>query len=734
MRCGNCGNQRVGGKNPVWSFMYNPSPEWPDMQSFFDQYERPVEMSGGNKYDCDQCGKVPRAVRSTQIASLPENLVAQASIVDSATGRKAGQRVEVPEELRVSGNRYGLFGVLRRSGVTFASGHYVAVVKVGGPTGSWERLDDQKCDESDAAEAKQCLAAAGGVVDAPHMVFYRKTTTQQPFDNADAADGGEEVKHTRSGAEGDKGGLGKGGEEAKDAHRSAQGGDGGGGEEGGEAAERTHQSAQGSGKEDEAGRRGRGGGEKTTGGKRQVPPSHGTPPNSANARPLPGEFKCNGNCGCYLSKDSFSARQLQRGADVRLCNACVARRATTFTCLGPCGLRLPKASFSQDQFQRGGAARRCNECTSKRPSAFRCNGQCGRHLPKASFSRSQFSRGAESRRCLECANPQAEAPHRHDATAPRSPEALSPPCFPGFEDKTSAQRGGAASGPRGNGAPAEGDTHSELRAAKRVMANSQNLPSEDVEVLGATKRLMGKEPTRGGRAIDYAAIVRDLGGVGAACRLTRQGQVYTLDSTGRLNVFRKAEWFAVVPDAGRKFDLLNSAHFSAMHGSWRAMNKELLVRKVFWQYMHYDCAFIAKKCEDCQLRKGKSLEDEVPPLTTGPRALECNDLVSIDLKRMPGAEQMCLVADYCSHHIEGAALRNKTALAVAQFLYKLFLRNDPPVCILSDDGGEFKNEMAATCKSEWQVGRRSTSVGHPCANGPVERMNGVVADFLSKLG
>ena len=209
----------------MWSFMYNPSPEWPDMQSFFDQYERPVEMSGGNKYDCDQCGKVPRAVRSTQIASLPENLVVQASIVDSATGRKAGQRVEVPEELRVSGNRYELYGVARHSGVTFASGHYVAVVKVGGPTGSWERLDDQKCDESDAAEAKQCLAAAGGVVDAPHMIFYRKTTTQQPFDNTDAADGGEEVKHTRSGAEGDKGGLGKRGEEAKDARRSAQRGD-----------------------------------------------------------------------------------------------------------------------------------------------------------------------------------------------------------------------------------------------------------------------------------------------------------------------------------------------------------------------------------------------------------------------------------------------------------------------------------------------------------------------------
>ena len=95
---------------------------------------------------------------------------------------------------------------------------------------------------------------------------------------------------------------------------------------------------------------------------------------------------------------------------------------------------------------------------------------------------------------------------------------------------------------------------------------------------------------------------------------------------------------------------------------------------------------------------------------------------------------MVLVVDYLSHHIEGAILPDKTALPVARYLYKLFLRNDPPALILSDDGGEFKNQVAAECKEEWKMGRRFITPENPKANRVVERMNGVISDFTSKLG
>ena len=100
-------------------------------------------------------------------------------------------------------------------------------------------------------------------------------------------------------------------------------------------------------------------------------------------------------------------------------------------------------------------------------------------------------------------------------------------------------------------------------------------------------------------------------------------------------------------------------------------------------------------------------------MTTGARASECNDLASIDPKTLPSGKQMRLVVDYLSLHIEGDALEGKTSAGVARFLHRLFLRNDPPTCTLSDNGGEFRNQVAAECKSEWT--RRTRA--RPCANG-----------------
>ena len=155
---------------------------------------------------------------------------------------------------------------------------------------------------------------------------------------------------------------------------------------------------------------------------------------------------------------------------------------------------------------------------------------------------------------------------------------------------------------------------------------------------------------------------------------------------------------------------------------------------MYWQYMHYDCMFAVRKREERQLRKGKYTKDGAPPMETGPRALECNDFGSINLKVLPSGKQMRLVVDYLSHDIGGDILESKTGLEAAKFFYRTFLRNDHPARILSDNGGEFRNRVAAECESEWHIGRRFITPEHPCANGLSERMNGVVAGYTAKLG
>ena len=401
-------------------------------------------------------------------------------------------------------------------------------------------------------------------------------------------------------------------------------------------------------------------------------------------------------------------------------------RPTAFKCSGLCGRELPKALFSGEQFAAGARSRMCKACTAARPDLFECNGGCGRRLPKVSFSANQFSRGGRSRRCADCV---AAA----GATQPRA-KAPPPDCWERPPDPGWGGQNDASGEFRPLAERPDGERGTSMQEVRRAVANCQNLPSEDAGVLNLAQRLIGKAPTGAGRAVDYAAVERDVAGLDAGGRLNRQGQIFARDTQGRLNVFRKGEWSVVVTDPARRLEILKSAHYTAMHGGWRAMDAELLARKVYWQYMHYDCMFVCKKCDDCQLHTGASMEDEVPPLATGPRALECNDLVAIDLKGMPGGKQMCLVVDYMSHRVEGAVLQGKTGRGVAEYLYKLFLRNDPPVCILSDNGTEFKNHVAAACKSEWQIGRRFTPVARPRADGAVERMNGVAADFLAKLG
>ena len=100
--------------------------------------------------------------------------------------------------------------------------------------------------------------------------------------------------------------------------------------------------------------------------------------------------------------------------------------------------------------------------------------------------------------------------------------------------------------------------------------------------------------------------------------MNRQGQIVARDTQGRLNVFRKGEWSVVVTDPARRLEILKSAHYTAMHGGWRAMDAELLARKVYWQYMHYDCMFVCKKMRRLPTPQGGVDGRRSPPVVHGP--------------------------------------------------------------------------------------------------------------------
>ena len=698
---------------------------------------------------------MPSAERTATLATLPESVVFQVGRIDRATGRKVEVDAGAPSVLYLGGSQYSLYGTVRHTGEHFACGHYVAVVNVGGGPGAWVCFDDEKHYRVNAAFAKQSRSSDLGV-DAPYLLFYRREcsaagarTALAPAEPPAAPKAlsdfaGVPATPTNEGARGQI--------PPKASAANVQFENGGGG------------------------------------GPRAIRVT-ATPGNAAQST-MEGDgcgagvlFKCHGACGLALPRASFSRTQLGRKRDARRCRTCAdalsgagvagGRGQTglnegthkglfsgvpadsvepsvgggggggvgvTLQCNGPCREILPRGSFSVTQAQRGADVRICSTCANltefDHPSAFRRNGACGRMLQKEAFTRKQFRLGSEARICTEC-----RALLKCNGPCARL---LSKDSFTKEQVRMDKGRRRCEECGRLPGRPinvVDTEPQSKLpqstidpQAAKGLLAVCQILPSDDSATLNALRVAMGQLPVADSRTADYAAVIGELKGGAAGSQVEHGGLLYAQNGKGELLVSRKGEWYTVPTDPRRKLDLLKSAHLASMHGSWHALDVELQLRRVYWQYLHFDCMFIVKKCDDCQLRKGKSKEDEVPPMTTGARALECNDLASIDLKTLPSGKQMCLVVDYLSHHIEGDILEDKTSAGVARFLYRLFLRNDPPTCILSDNGGEFRNQVAAECKSEWKIGRRFIAPAHPCANGLTERMNGVVADFVAKLG
>eukprot|EP00660_Eupelagonema_oceanica_P019486 gene19486-biopygen23076 len=135
------------------------------------------------------------------------------------------------------------------------------------------------------------------------------------------------------------------------------------------------------------------------------------------------KWKC-GGCGERKGRDAFTRSQLQfkpptcRDCDItakalcsggcakwlpKRCKACVADK--TVLCHGACGERLSKDMFSAKQLNQ--AAKRCKVCVKsgdRGPAReqVQCHGDCGKRLPKNEFSNKQLEKRVEKPRCKGC--------------------------------------------------------------------------------------------------------------------------------------------------------------------------------------------------------------------------------------------------------------------------------------------------------------------------------------------
>ena len=97
----------------------------------------------------------------------------------------------------------------------------------------------------------------------------------------------------------------------------------------------------------------------------------------------------------------------------------------------------------------------------------------------------------------------------------------------------------------------------------------------------------------------------------------------------------------------------------------------------------------------CNAPQLKTAVTELHPIKVYPHV---QYLVGMDLIRpfqptANGYKYVLTMTDHFSKYVEAVPIPDKTALSVAQVIYKVYCRQRAPVSIISDQGKEFVNQV-----------------------------------------
>lgn len=112
------------------------------------------------------------------------------------------------------------------------------------------------------------------------------------------------------------------------------------------------------------------------------------------------------------------------------------------------------------------------------------------------------------------------------------------------------------------------------------------------------------------------------------------------------------------------------------------------------------------------------------------------DLVACDLMMMPESERgnkyVLVMADYFTRYSIATPVVDKTALTVTRAIIRhLILVHGPPRRLLTDNGGEFRNDLLKEVCEQLETKRIFTSPYHPQTDGVVERLNQTILNMVS---
>eukprot|EP01041_Mallomonas_annulata_P013802 gene13802-biopygen6876 len=147
-----------------------------------------------------------------------------------------------------------------------------------------------------------------------------------------------------------------------------------------------------------------------------------------------------------------------------------------------------------------------------------------------------------------------------------------------------------------------------------------------------------------------------------------------------------------------------------------------------------------KGCTDCAER-GTARDRTVNsfPIENHPEVCRPFQRASIDLmgpfpRSKSGNLHIAAIVDHFTKWTIAVPISSKEAREISEVLVaQLIFRHGAPDVIIFDNGSEFKNALNKWLASSVGSHLTHTAAYHPCSNGQVERLNGVLKDGIAKL-
>ena len=144
-----------------------------------------------------------------------------------------------------------------------------------------------------------------------------------------------------------------------------------------------------------------------------------------------------------------------------------------------------------------------------------------------------------------------------------------------------------------------------------------------------------------------------------------------------------------------------------------------------------------KSCPKC-FAVNLKVSCDVAPLNHIPVPVRIWSLVGIDIigplqESSQGNKYIVAITDHFSKWTEAAALPQKTAARVADFLYTTVCRLGCMDTLISDRGKEFVNSVVDHLLEHMSTGHQISSAYHPQTNGQRERDNRTLKEAIAKL-